>query len=126
VLLGYRPELFACPRCGKRLPVGRLAYAPDLGGVVCASCITGASSEIPLSVGAVKALRLLLVDAWQELTSQRLSAHLRGQIEAVLHAALRTHLDGPFESAEVAALLERREGNGSDGASAASVAGAGG
>jgi len=126
VLLGYQPELFVCPRCGKRLMPGKLAYVPDLGGVVCAGCLTEGPSEIPLSVGAVKALRLLLADRWQELENRPLSPQLRGQIETTLQAALRAHLSGPLSSADVAAVLDRRQGNGNDGDCASPLAGASG
>ncbi|MCX7623856.1 MAG: DNA repair protein RecO [Thermomicrobium sp.] len=122
-LLGYQPELYVCPRCGQRLTPGRLAYAPDLGGVVCERCRNEGPSEIPLSVGAVKALRLLLADRWQELERRPLGPSLRGQIEAVLAAALRAHLEGPLPSADVASLLEQRDGGRNDGVSPASVAG---
>ncbi|MCX2727334.1 DNA repair protein RecO [Thermomicrobium sp. 4228-Ro] len=123
VLLGYQPELFVCPRCGKRLVPGRLAYVPDLGGVVCGACVTEASSEIPLSVGAVKALRLLLADRWEALEQRALSQQLRSQIETTIQAALRAHVPGPLPSAEVAAVLDRREGSERDEDSAPSLAG---
>ncbi len=122
VLLGYRPELYACPRCGNRLMPGRLAFVPDLGGVVCATCSMDVPGEIPVSVGAVKALRLLLADQWQELERRPLGAQLRGQIEAALQAALRAHLPGPLQSAEVAAVLDRRGDDAGDEPATAPVA----
>ncbi len=106
VLLGYRPELYNCPVCGQRLRPGPVAYAADRGGVVCSDCI-GVPGEIPLSIGAVKALRLLLEDRW-ELVAQRVrTLELRSQITAALQAALQHHLGESLASADVAAMLEK-------------------
>ncbi|MDW7982089.1 MAG: DNA repair protein RecO [Thermomicrobium sp.] len=123
VLLGYRPELVFCPRCSRRLAPGPLAYAPEQGGVLCAECMGSGANEIPLSVGAVKALRLLLADQWRLVGARQLSPALREQIERALRAALAVQVGGPLPSAAVATLLER--GDERDGRSAASGAEAG-
>lgn len=124
VLLGYQPELAICPRCSRRLIPGSLAYAPEQGGVLCAECVGSTANEIPVSVGAVKALRLLLADQWREVANRTLSQSLRTQIEAVLRAALEAHIGGPLPSATVATILEQR--GASDERPAAPLSGAGG
>ncbi|MFN3337719.1 MAG: DNA repair protein RecO [Thermomicrobium sp.] len=124
VLLGYQPELSVCPRCRRRLIPGALAYAPELGGILCAECLGSTANEIPVSVGAVKALRLLLADQWQEVANRTLSQSLRTQIETVLRAALQAHIGGPLPSATVATILEQQGEN--DERPAAPLPGAGG
>lgn len=111
VLLGYQPELVVCPHCGKQLTPGRLAFAPDHGGILCGECVGHSAGEVPLSVGAVKALRLLLADHWQELARRPLSLALRGQITSALQAALQAHIGDIAASAAVATLLQE-EGHG--------------
>ncbi len=111
VLLGYQPELSNCPRCSKRLRPGSLAYAPEQGGILCAECVGSTANEIPVSVGAVKALRFLLADQWHEVASRPLSHSLRIQVEAVLRAALEALIGGPLPSATVATILQQPEEN---------------
>lgn len=111
VLLGYRPELYACVRCGHRLSPNGLTYAAHLGGIVCGLC-HGEGEGIALAVGAVKALRLLLGDQWQLVARRLQDPQLRKQVEMALQATLRYQLGGTLASAEVATLLEGRPSGG--------------
>jgi len=56
-LLGFKPALQTCPRCGKS--VERAIYLRAVGEVVCSSCATGKVGDIKLSPQVINAMRQL-------------------------------------------------------------------
>jgi len=49
--LGYRPELSHCVHCGETGNAEWAGFSPDLGGLVCSRCASGARFAVPLPVG---------------------------------------------------------------------------
>jgi DNA repair protein RecO (recombination protein O) len=88
-LLGYRPRLDACVRCGGALSPRRL-FSPARGGMLCDPCAASESGAITLSADALAGLSLLLsrpvADAGQYLEVPR-----AGEIQKVVEAFLRHH-----------------------------------
>lgn len=56
-LLGFKPALQTCPRCGK--PIERAVYLQAIGEVVCPRCATEKAGDLQLSPLIVNALRRL-------------------------------------------------------------------
>jgi DNA repair protein RecO (recombination protein O) len=94
--LGYRPALHQCAGCDTPLTPIENGYNPELGGALCPQCSRYAQRR--LSLDALKVLRLLQTSTWEAVPRLRLSAALRGEIEAVLQATLRFHLDRDLKS----------------------------
>ncbi|MDI6883084.1 MAG: DNA repair protein RecO [Patescibacteria group bacterium] len=64
-LLGYRPELYSCPVCQKKLLPETFYFSAKEGGVVCWRCLKNFKEEdkkqtIPVAVETIKILRILL------------------------------------------------------------------
>jgi DNA repair protein RecO (recombination protein O) len=88
-LLGYRPRLDSCARCGGRLSLRRL-FSPARGGMLCDACAPNEAGTIILSADALAGLSLLLsrpvADAGEYLEVPR-----AGEIQKVVEAFLRHH-----------------------------------
>lgn len=56
---GYRPELTACVNCGAELRPEPSGFQVSRGGAVCPRCLPAQPGVIPLSVDALKVLRLV-------------------------------------------------------------------
>ncbi|HEX9038932.1 MAG TPA: DNA repair protein RecO [Ktedonobacterales bacterium] len=94
--LGYRPGLQTCVNCDQPLRPEDQGYSAETGGAVCPDCMRYGAR--PLSLTALKVLRLLQGTAWDALPRVRLDAALRAEIEATLQATLRYHLERDLKS----------------------------
>jgi DNA repair protein RecO (recombination protein O) len=88
-LLGYRPRLDACARCGGALSPRRL-FSPARGGMLCDSCAPSESGTIVLSADALAGLALLLSRPVAE-AGEYLELPRAGEIQKVVEAFLRQH-----------------------------------
>ncbi len=59
-LLGYKPELYRCTVCQKRLNPEKLFFNQIEGGIICQSCFLEKKSGREISSDAVKVLRIIL------------------------------------------------------------------
>ena len=104
-LLGFRPELGRCVSCGRALEPVDNGFSASNGGVLCADCAPADPRSLPLSVNALKYLRLLDRDALSTAVSLRLSDPLRQELEATMRAYLRHLLERDLGSLHVVRLL---------------------
>ena len=90
-LLGYRPRLDACARCGGALSAARL-FSPAEGGLLCDSCASRAveGGIVTLSADALAGLALLLTRPVRE-AGDFLEVKRTGEILRVIEAFLRHH-----------------------------------
>ena len=92
-LMGYRLELNQCLQCQRPLePVVNL-FSSQAGGVLCPDCQAADPTAQPLSVNALKVLRLIAREPLVALLRVRLSASLRTELETIGHASVRQHLE---------------------------------
>lgn len=70
-LSGYRPQLVVCVNCGMILSPTNNRFSPHLGGVLCSSCARLDSSSRPMSAEAIKIMRFLQDESWEQV--ERLS-----------------------------------------------------
>ncbi len=87
-LLGYRPRLDACARCGNPLSAERL-FSPAEGGLLCDRC-AAAGGVVTLSADALAGLALLLTRPVRE-AGEYLEVKRAGEILRVIEAFLRHH-----------------------------------
>jgi DNA repair protein RecO (recombination protein O) len=60
-ILGYRPQLYRCPLCQKKLEPKELYFYPEAGGIVCSDCHKKKEIKaIPIRSDTVKILRIIL------------------------------------------------------------------
>jgi DNA repair protein RecO (recombination protein O) len=89
VLLGYAPEMARCAACGAEGPF--CAFSPELGGVVCSACWSGAEPSFALSQGAMATLQVLIDKPLVELESFDIDARAAAEVEHVLAQTLAYH-----------------------------------
>jgi DNA repair protein RecO (recombination protein O) len=94
--VGYEPGFKVCGHCGSELQPVENGFTPNLGGVLCPNC--SRLWNRPLSLNALKVLRILQRTSWERLPQLRLDAHLLSEIEIVMHALLRYHLERDLQS----------------------------
>ena len=97
-LLGYAPQLIDCPGCAKPLPEADAWFSPLLGGVLCADCGSHEQSGSPVSVNALKVLRLMAANDAELFARLRLRPELLHEVEQALEAQLEYHLDRRLKS----------------------------
>ena len=81
---GLMPELQNCVECRRELEPERHRYSADGGGVFCPDCTPDQAGLRPLSLRALKVLRLLARSRATELPTLRLDAALSQELKAVL------------------------------------------
>lgn len=64
--LGYKPELYFCLLCQKRLEPNKLYFTPE-GGIICKACFKGQKSAILIKPEVIKILRKILDKDWKTL-----------------------------------------------------------
>lgn len=90
---GFRPQLSICVGCGTPLQAVVNHFSVTGGGAVCPACRPAGSGLPPISVNAVKVLRLMLRAPYTELTRLRLSDDLLAELESLLRLAVHRQLE---------------------------------
>lgn len=101
---GFRPELYRCAGCGETLEPVVNAFSAEAGGVLCPRCRQAQPQALPLSVNALKFLRLIDRDP-SGAFRLRLSDSLRREIEDALRAQIRQVVERDLGSLAVLRLL---------------------
>src|SRR5436309_3841332 len=94
--IGYEPVLRTCAHCSAELQPVENGFTPALGGALCPNC-----SHLwvqPLSMNALKVLRLLQRTEWAKMPRLRLDGRLHNELEAAMHGLLRFHLERDLKS----------------------------
>jgi DNA repair protein RecO (recombination protein O) len=94
--LGYRPSLHECAACGATLQPVENGFNPTLGGVLCPNC--SRYSQRPVSLASLKVLRLLQTSPWESIPRLRLTSSQQHEIEYLLQALIRFHLERDLKS----------------------------
>jgi DNA repair protein RecO (recombination protein O) len=97
--LGYRPSLMECAACGRALEPVPNFWSADAGGAVCPACADDSLRLAPLSVNALKMLRLLQRSPYEDAARIRLSSQLAAEIESCLGEYVRYVLERDVRSA---------------------------
>lgn len=98
ILSGYRPELERCISCDQPLRPETNAYSFELGGVLCPDCRAHDPGAEPLSVNALKLLRLLAREGPAAVARLRLAPALLAEVEQILRRAIRQVIERDIES----------------------------
>ena len=104
---GFRPQLSACVTCGEPLKPVVNHFSVTGGGAVCPSCRPAGSGLPPISVNAVKVLRLMLRGAYAEAARLRLDDDLMQEMESTLRLAVQRQLEREPRSLQFLRELKR-------------------
>lgn len=92
-LLGFRPELFACVRCGAEIVPAKNAFSARLGGIICPDCREADASAQVLSVNAQKYIRMLDRSGLGAAVQLQLDPETALEIERALAGYARHHAE---------------------------------
>ena len=108
-LSGFQPQLARCVNCERALAATPNYFSPAAGGVLCPSCGPEAAGSRPLSLNALKVMRLLQSGSFAELSRVRIGPDLAQEVEMHLRAYLIHVLERDVRSVGFIDRL-RREG----------------
>ena len=95
---GLMPELQCCVACRGAVEPGHHRYSADGGGVYCPDCTPTESGLRPLSLRALKVLRLLARSRTAELPDLALEESLARELKAILSGTVQYWLDKEIRS----------------------------
>jgi DNA repair protein RecO (recombination protein O) len=110
-LAGFQPQMQHCLGCRKPLTPVPNYFSPAAGGVLCPSCGSGTASSRPLSVSALKVMRLLQQGAIGDVLRVRIGSSLAREVEFHLRVYVIHVLERDVRSVAFIDRL-RREGVG--------------
>lgn len=94
---GYTPVLDICARCGSPVDGEQIAFQPEAGGALCASCARMATGAVKLSRLAWLTWRVLNAGGQVDFPGARVA----DELEHAVHLHLRYHLDREMKSTQV-------------------------
>ncbi len=106
-LNGMLPELYQCVECRKEVSPDAHRFSVNLGGALCPDCSPLEARVRPLSLRAMKVLRLLHRGSLADVCALRLNPSLASELKAILTGAVRYWLGRDLRSG---AFLERLQG----------------
>ena len=103
-LTGMLPEIYNCVECRKDVEPDSHRFSVNFGGVLCLDCRPLEAHIRPLSLRAMKVLRLMHRGALSDVAALKLNPRLSQELKAVLSGAVRYWLGRDVRSG---AFLER-------------------
>ena len=92
-LTGYQPQLQHCTGCHASLAPAVNYFSPSAGGVLCSACRLTEGSPRPLTLNALKVMRLLQTGSFGAAARVRLTPSLASEIEDHLRLYIRYVLE---------------------------------
>ncbi len=97
--VGYRPQLQQCVSCRQPLEPTTNSFSSSAGGMLCPGCHQSQPLTYPVSVNALKVLRLLQSSDYSTVVKLRMTPELSQQLEEVLRIYLKYLLEREIKSA---------------------------
>lgn len=98
-LSGYGPELYDCLSCRQALQPATNGFSASAGGSLCPDCSGRAAGVRPISVNALKVMRLFQTGPLESARRVRVDAGLSRELEQLLRAYIPLVLDRELRSA---------------------------
>jgi DNA repair protein RecO (recombination protein O) len=108
--VGYRPQLQECVSCRAILEPVTNSFCPGAGGMLCPDCRQNQPLTYPLSVNALKVLRLLQSSDYDTVSRLKLNPELSRELEGVMRTYLRYLLEREVKSAAWLDMLKGEAG----------------
>ncbi|MEN6479948.1 MAG: DNA repair protein RecO [Anaerolineales bacterium] len=109
-LVGYRPELYRCVRCGRTIEPVDNCFSPSEGGIVCAQCGPGEPPAVSVSLSAQKVLRYLAGHDASQIAQLRLRPATARELEALLWRYLEYTLERELPTTQFLRRMRRELG----------------
>jgi len=96
--VGYQPQLQQCVVCRQPLQPTTNSFCPGAGGMLCPDCRQNQPLSYPLSVNALKVLRLLQSSDYTSVSRLKMSRELSRELEIVLRGYIKYLLEREIKS----------------------------
>ncbi len=83
-VVGFRPHLFRCAKCGEAIQAEDQYFSAEQGGVLCPSCGRGVSGVRPISMQALRLLRHLQRSDYAEARRLSLPPQVDVEVEQLM------------------------------------------
>jgi len=110
-LVGYRPQVFQCVRCGGTLEPTTNFFSYEEGGVLCPSCNRGEPKVRAISLPALKVLRFLARHDFSSCQRLKVGNKLQRELEDILQGYILYILERNLKSVDFLHTL-RQESEG--------------
>jgi len=97
-LLGFRPHLFNCARCGREIKAEDQYFSAEEGGVLCPICGRGRQGVRSVSMQALKYLRHLQRSSYSDASKAQISAANNREMEILMQHYLTYLLERGLNS----------------------------
>ena len=104
---GLMPELYHCVECRQSLKPGAHRFSPNVGGVICLDCNPEEARMRPLSVRALKVLRLFHRGTPAQAHQLRMDPALAQELKTLLASAVSYWLEREIRSNSLIEHLQR-------------------
>lgn len=104
---GLMPELYKCVECRRSLAPGAHRFSPNVGGVICLDCNPEEARIRPLSVRALKVLRLFHRGSPAQALQLRMDTALAQELKTLLASAVSYWLEREIRSNSLIEHLQR-------------------
>jgi DNA repair protein RecO (recombination protein O) len=108
-LLGFRPELVRCVRCGEQIQPKDQYFSALLGGALCPNCGPQEPTSRAVSMAALKYLRHLQRSSYKDASRASISAQVRQEMENLLQFYLTYLLERALNSPAFLREVRRSE-----------------
>jgi DNA repair protein RecO (recombination protein O) len=108
-LLGFRPHLFECSRCGNEIRPEDQYFSSELGGVVCPACGKGMAGARPISMQALKYLRHFQRSSYTEAVRARFTPVVNREMELLMQHYLTYLLERGLNTPAFLRRVRREE-----------------
>lgn len=105
-IMGYRPHLDDCVRCGNNLDGAKAVFSPRMGGSLCGQCAHQDMEAITCTRGALNMLKLLLSWDIKKLRVLKMNREIRAEIGQMLRLYIGLRIEKKIKSAEFLQFLE--------------------
>lgn len=107
-VLGFRPQLVHCVKCGNEIKAEAQYFSALLGGVVCPRCGIDAAGARPISLQALKYLRHYQRSSFAEATRIRLPDAVRPELEGLMQFYMTYLLERGLNSPDFLREVRRK------------------
>jgi DNA repair protein RecO (recombination protein O) len=108
-LVGFRPELFNCVGCGRKIEAVDQFFSAASGGVMCPDCGSKAAFARPVSMRALKFIRHYQRSSYPEALRAGLPQAVRAEMEALMQYYLTFILEQGLKTPDFIRAMEKKQ-----------------
>ncbi len=92
-MVGFKPELTACVKCGNKLRGDGNIFSPHLGGVVDKNCRSTVVAGVEIPIDSIKTLRFFQTQNWEQATKLKIEPLVLHELEDLLQSYIEFVLE---------------------------------